>query len=93
MCGRYGRFSRKERIEEVLGRSIDGGALEPRYNVCPGLPDWIIRQPGLEAAFRFEQFHWGLLPSVGKESQGEPTTDQRSRRDGGRETHVQGSAS
>ncbi len=64
MCGRYGRFSRKERIETVLGRRIEGGdQLVPRYNVCPGLPDWIIRQSAPEASLRFEQFHWGLLPS------------------------------
>jgi putative SOS response-associated peptidase YedK len=64
MCGRYGRFSRKERIEAVLGRRVEGAdALEPRYNVCPGLRDWIIRQPAPEANLRFEQFHWGLLPS------------------------------
>jgi putative SOS response-associated peptidase YedK len=64
MCGRYGRFSRKERIETVLGRRIEGGdALVPRYNVCPGLPDWIIRQGAPDGSLRFEQFHWGLLPS------------------------------
>ena len=64
MCGRYGRFSRKERIDELLGQSIDGAeVLEPRYNVCPGLPDWIIRQSAPDANLRFEQFHWGLLPS------------------------------
>lgn len=67
MCGRYGRFSRKGRIEAALGQTIEGAEeLVPRYNICPGLPDWVIRQPGLEAAFRFEQFHWGLLPSWGK---------------------------
>ncbi len=64
MCGRYGRFSRKERIEAVLGQPIEGGeALAPRYNVCPGLPDWVVRQPTTEARLRFDQFHWGLLPS------------------------------
>jgi putative SOS response-associated peptidase YedK len=64
MCGRYGRFSRKERIDELLGQSVDGAeVLEPRYNVCPGLADWIIRQPAQDANLRFEQFHWGLLPS------------------------------
>jgi putative SOS response-associated peptidase YedK len=63
MCGRYGRFSRKQRVEEILGRSIEGGdELAPRYNVCPGLPDWIIRQPRSSANLRFEQFLWGLLP-------------------------------
>ena len=66
MCGRYGRFSRKERIEAVLGQPIEGGEFKPRYNVCPGLPDWVIRQPGPEAPFRFDQLHWGLLPSWAK---------------------------
>lgn len=64
MCGRYGRFSRKERIEAVLGRPIEGGGtIEPRYNICPGLPDWIVRQSYRTGAFRFEPFVWGLLPS------------------------------
>ena len=64
MCGRYGRYSRKERVEQILGQTIEGGEdLAPRFNVCPGRPDWIIRQPRGEAGFRFEQFHWGLVPS------------------------------
>lgn len=67
MCGRYGRFSRKERIEATLGRQIEGGdTLEPRYNICPGLPDWIIRQPADAPGFRLEQYQWGLLPSWAK---------------------------
>src|ERR1041385_6952904 len=64
MCGRYGRFSRKERIEGVLGQPIVGGdELAARYNVCPGLPDWILRQSYRTRELRFEQFLWGLLPS------------------------------
>jgi len=64
MCGRYGRFSRKERIESVLEHAIEGGeALGERYNICPGAPDWVIRQSFRTRALRFEQFHWGLLPS------------------------------
>ena len=64
MCGRYGRFSRKDRVEALLGQAIEGGdEIVPRYNVCPGLPDWVIRQPGPDAHLRFEQFQWGLLPS------------------------------
>jgi putative SOS response-associated peptidase YedK len=67
VCGRYGRFSRKQRLEEALGRPIEGGeALAARYNICPGLPDWLIRQPAAGAPFRFERFHWGLQPSWAK---------------------------
>jgi putative SOS response-associated peptidase YedK len=74
MCGRYGRFSRKERIEEVLGQHIEGGdELPPRYNVCPGLPDWVLRQVDHGAPFRFNQFHWGLLPSWARN----PTASRR----------------
>jgi putative SOS response-associated peptidase YedK len=75
MCGRYGRFSRKERIEELLGSTIEGAEqLAPRYNVCPGLPDWVIRQPGPAANLRFDRLHWGLLPSWTKtpKSSGRP---------------------
>ena len=62
MCGRYGRFSRKERIEGVLGHAIVGGdELGERYNVRPGLPDWIIRQSYRTRELRFEKFQWGLL--------------------------------
>ena len=44
MCGRYGRFSRKERIEQALGFAVGGGNdLGTRYNICPGRPDWVIR--------------------------------------------------
>src|SRR6185436_12513043 len=74
MCGRYGRFSRKERIEAVLEHAIVGGdELAPRYNVCPGLPDWIIRQSYRTRELRFEQFQWGLLPSWTKN----PTSARR----------------
>ncbi|HUQ25694.1 MAG TPA: SOS response-associated peptidase [Burkholderiales bacterium] len=62
MCGRYGRFSRKERIEQALGFPIQGGdGLVPRYNICPGLPDWAIQHE--TSAARFELLEWGLLPS------------------------------
>lgn len=68
MCGRYGRYSRKERIEAVLGRDIEGGeALAPRYNVCPGLPDWVLRQLHPRDRLRLDLVHWGLLPSWTRE--------------------------
>jgi len=67
MCGRYGRFSRKQRIEEILGVSISGGDdLAVRYNVCPGTPDWIIKVPPEASSPRFEQYEWGLLPAWAK---------------------------
>jgi putative SOS response-associated peptidase YedK len=67
MCGRYGRFSRKQRIEETLGVSISGGDdLVVGYNVCPGTPDWIIKLPPEASGPRFEQHAWGLLPAWAK---------------------------
>jgi putative SOS response-associated peptidase YedK len=64
MCGRYGRFSRKERIEGVLGRPSWAATSSPRATTSvPGLPDWIIRQSYRTRELRFEQFLWGLLPS------------------------------
>ena len=64
MCGRYGRFSRKERIEEALGSAIDGGeGMRPRYNICPGLPDWVLRQPAETPNLRLDALVWGLLPA------------------------------
>ena len=68
MCGRYGRFSRKERIEAALGQPIEGAeALAPRYNVCPGLPDWVLRQPAPQQRLRMDLLSWGLLPSWTKD--------------------------
>jgi putative SOS response-associated peptidase YedK len=64
MCGRYGRFSRKQRIEEILGVSISGGDdLVVRYNVCPRTPDWIVKLPPQASGPRFELYEWGLLPA------------------------------
>jgi len=68
MCGRYGRFSRKERIEQLLGTRIEGGDdLAVRYNISPGIKDWMIRQPASSSIPRFEQFEWGLLPYWAKD--------------------------
>lgn len=63
MCGRYGRFSRKQRLEQVLGFAIESGDdLGARYNICPGLPDWVIKQSDASGP-SFELLEWGLLPS------------------------------
>ena len=44
MCGRYGRWSRRQRIEELLGiepsRSEDFPDL---YNITPGTNTWMAR--------------------------------------------------
>jgi putative SOS response-associated peptidase YedK len=66
MCGRYGRFSRKKRLEQLLGMSIDGGdGLNSRYNVCPSTEDWILKAEN-ERGLRLERYEWGLLPAWAK---------------------------
>jgi putative SOS response-associated peptidase YedK len=37
MCGRYGQWSRRERIEEFLGiPPSEGEEIPPKYNITPG---------------------------------------------------------
>lgn len=62
MCGRYGQFSRRERIEALLGmkRSLGGDTIA-RYNITPGTCAWIVRW--LDTAPRLDSIWWGLLPS------------------------------
>jgi hypothetical protein len=44
MCGRYGRWSRRQRIEELLGIDPSGGPDFPDlYNIPPGVETWIAR--------------------------------------------------
>ena len=44
MCGRYGRWSRRQRIEELLGIEPSGGDDFPDlYNITPGVNTWIVR--------------------------------------------------
>ena len=66
MCGRYGQWSRRERIEELLGiPPSEGEEIPPKYNITPGTYPWIARaddgQPGLYAYF------WGLVPYWSKD--------------------------
>jgi putative SOS response-associated peptidase YedK len=44
MCGRYGRWSRRQRIEELLGiEAADVDDFTPLYNITPGVGTWIAR--------------------------------------------------
>lgn len=65
-CGRYGRWSRRQRIEELLG--IEPSGLDdfvPLYNIPPGVNTWIVRskdgEPSLHANL------WGLAPYWSKD--------------------------
>jgi hypothetical protein len=73
MCGRYGRYSRKERIEQVLGVTLNGGdEMSVLYNVCPGTKDWVIRQPLDASRPVMMQYERGLLPFWAKSAKGVP---------------------
>jgi putative SOS response-associated peptidase YedK len=66
MCGRYGRWSRRQRIEELLGIEPSGLDNFPAlYNITPGVNTWIVRakdgQPSLQS------YLWGLVPYWSKD--------------------------
>jgi len=66
MCGRYGRWSRRQRIEELLGIEPSGlDDFPPLYNITPGVNTWIARakdgQPSLQS------YLWGLVPYWSKD--------------------------
>jgi putative SOS response-associated peptidase YedK len=66
MCGRYGRWSRRQRIEELLGIAPSGlDDFPPLYNITPGVNTWIVRskdgEPSLQA------YLWGLVPYWSKD--------------------------
>ena len=51
MCGRYGRWSRRQRIEKLLG--IEPSNLDDfpdLYNITPGVETWIARAKDGEPA-------------------------------------------
>ena len=54
MCGRYGRWSRRQRIEELLGIDPSVGPDFPDlYNITPGVETWIARAKEAKLAFYF----------------------------------------
>jgi len=66
MCGRYGRWSRRQRIEELLGIEPSGlDDFTPLYNITRGVNTWIAyvkdAQPTLHA------YLWGLVPYWSKD--------------------------
>jgi putative SOS response-associated peptidase YedK len=66
MCGRYGWWSRRQRIEELLGMEHSGLDDFPQlYNITPGVNTWIARskdgQPTLQT------YLWGLVPYWSKD--------------------------
>jgi len=66
MCGRYGRWSRRQRIEELLGIEPSGlDDFTPLYNITPGVNTWIVRaKDGKPAMY---SYLWGLVPYWSKD--------------------------
>ena len=76
MCGRYARYSSKQRIEQLLGTRIEGADyLRVRYNIGPGSKEWVIKQPMKSPLPRFEQLAWGLLNPKGTRWHGHVTAE------------------
>ena len=61
MCGRYGRWSRRQRIEEVLGIEPSGlDNFTPLYNITPGVNTWVVRaKDGKPTLY---SYLWGTRP-------------------------------
>ena len=66
MCGRYGRWSRRQRIEELLGIEPSGlDDFPPLYNITPGVETWIARAKDGKPALH--SYLWGLVPYWSKD--------------------------
>jgi putative SOS response-associated peptidase YedK len=60
MCGRYGRWSQRQRIEELLGIEPSGIDDFPAlYNITPGVNTWIVRAKNGKPALY--SYLWGLV--------------------------------
>ena len=75
MCGRYGRWSRRERLEAFLAGLPMIDELKdwrPSYNAAPGVPQPIIRATpdGREATI--QAVLWGLVPFWSKDPNAGP---------------------
>ena len=66
MCGRYGRWSRRQRIEELLGIEPSGfDDLPDLYKITPGVETWIARaKDGKPTLY---SYLWGLVPYWSKD--------------------------
>jgi putative SOS response-associated peptidase YedK len=66
MCGRYGRWSRRRRIEELLGIEPPGlDDFAPLYNITPGINTWVARSKDGQPALY--SYLWGLVPYWSKD--------------------------
>src|SRR5262245_1054744 len=66
MCGRYGRWSRRQRIEELVGIEPSGlDDFPDLYNITPGVNSWVARaKDGKPTLY---SYLWGLVPYWSKD--------------------------
>jgi hypothetical protein len=69
MCGRYGRWSRRQRIEELLGIEPSANPDFPAlYNITPGVETWIARAKDRKPTlYTLYSYLWGLVPYWSKD--------------------------
>ena len=75
MCGRYGRWSRRERLEALLTGLPLIDQLEewrPSYNAAPGVPQPIIRATPDGGEATIQAVLWGLVPFFAKDPKAGP---------------------
>jgi len=66
MCGRYGRWSRRQRIEELLGIEPSGlDDFPDLYNITPGVNTWVVRAKDEKPTLY--SYLWGLVPYWSKD--------------------------
>jgi putative SOS response-associated peptidase YedK len=65
MCGRYRRWSRRQRVEKLLGIEPSGEDFPDLYNITPGTDTWIARVKDGKRALA--SYLWGLVPYWSKD--------------------------
>ena len=86
MCGRYGRWSRRQRVEELLGIELSAlDDLPDLYSITPGVETWIARARDEKPALY--SYLWSLVHYWSKDPKSSKAVNAR--RDGARKAHVQ----
>jgi putative SOS response-associated peptidase YedK len=69
VCGRYARWSRRQRVEELLGIESSGEDFPDLYNITPGTKTLIVRakdgKPTLASYLRGLVPYWSKDPKKG----------------------------
>ncbi len=66
MCGRYTLTAPKKYFSKIWSFK-DLPAMQPNYNIPPGVKAWGIKGHDSEPKSKLAQFNWGLVPSWAKD--------------------------